>query len=91
MGALEYAIFPHARSPMFEKSFGLANRGRARGWTMDQIKQNILDPNWTQSREPVPDRGHLCADHGIDGEMLISVVSIQIQSGGLVSDLAVAE
>ena len=49
MGALKFAIFPHARSPMFATSFGLANREMARGWITDQIKRNIMDPNWTQA------------------------------------------
>ena len=42
MGALEYAILPHARSPVFAKSFGIANRDIAWGWITDQNKQNVM-------------------------------------------------
>ena len=35
MGALEYAVSPHARSPMFAKSFGSVNRDMAWGWITD--------------------------------------------------------
>ena len=34
---------------MLAKSFGVANREMARGWIADQIKQNIMDPNWTEA------------------------------------------
>ena len=49
MGALEFAICPHARSPSFAESFGIANRGMAWGWITDQIKQTSMDTNWTQA------------------------------------------
>ena len=49
MGTLEYAVSPHARSPMFAKSFGIANRGRAWGWIADQITKIVMDANWTQA------------------------------------------
>ena len=37
VGTLVDAIFPHARSLMFAKSFGIANREMAWGWIADQI------------------------------------------------------
>ena len=49
MSALEHAIFPHARSPVFAKSFGIANRVIARGWITGQIKQNVTGENWIQA------------------------------------------
>ena len=32
MGTLGYAIFPHTRSPLLAKSFGIAKRDMAWGW-----------------------------------------------------------
>ena len=49
MGTLEYAIFPHARSPVCAKSLGAANRGMARGWITDKITKNAMDANWIQA------------------------------------------
>ena len=49
MGTSEYAIFPHARSPMFATSFGIVNRDMAWGWITDQIPKNVLDANWIQA------------------------------------------
>ena len=48
-GALEYAIFPHARSPMFAKSFGVENRDMAWGWITDQITKKAAGANWIQA------------------------------------------
>ena len=48
-GALEYAMCPHARSPVFAKSFGIANRDIAWGWIAEQIKQDVMDENWAQA------------------------------------------
>ena len=48
-GALEYATFPHARNTMLAKSLGIVNSEMARGWITDQIKRNIMDPNWEQA------------------------------------------
>ena len=33
---------------MFAKSFGIADREMAWEWITDQIKQNLMDTNWTQ-------------------------------------------
>ena len=49
LGTLEYAISPHARSPVFAKSLGAANRGMARGWITDQITKNAMDENWIEA------------------------------------------
>ena len=49
MGALEHAIFPRARSPVFAKSFGIANRDVARGWIAGKIRQNVMGENWIQA------------------------------------------
>ena len=49
MGNLEYAIFPHARIPVFAMSFGTKNRDMARQWTTGQIKKDIADETWTQA------------------------------------------
>ena len=49
MGALEYAIFPHARSPMFAVSFGSVNRDTAWEWITDPIEQNVMGENRIQA------------------------------------------
>ena len=49
MGNLEYAIFPHARIPVFVTSFGKKNRDMARQWAAGQTKKNIMDETWTQA------------------------------------------
>ena len=49
MGNLEYAIFPHARIPVFAMSFGTKNRDMARQRAAGQIKKNIVGDTWTQA------------------------------------------
>ena len=49
MGILEYAIFPHVRSPVFAKSCGVLNRNVAWEWVAGQTKKNVMDENWPQA------------------------------------------
>ena len=78
MGNLEYAIFPHARSPVFAKPFGIPTREIARDWIAGQIKTNVAEEAWAQ------DRGHLCADLLANGLMSFPVVYLPTQGGRMV-------
>ena len=80
MGTLESAISPRARSPMFAKSFRVVGGDMAWGWIADQITKKRYGCELDSGPESAQDRGHLCANHGINGQVSISVVYLQIQS-----------
>ena len=49
-GTLEYALFPHARRPIFASAYSVDNSVVARNWVALQIKNNAMDKNWTRSQ-----------------------------------------
>ena len=49
MGAMEYAIFPHAASPAFSTFAGITTRGSAWNWVVHQVRANVQDENWAHA------------------------------------------
>ena len=48
--APEYSPFPHTRRPIFAFSFGINNRGMAWNLVATQIRNNVMDKNWTHAQ-----------------------------------------
>ena len=46
LGALEFAIFPHARRPQYAAASGINNRLLAWKWAASQIQDNVRDEQW---------------------------------------------
>ena len=46
MGALEYAIFPHATRPTFASLVGIHSRETAWQWVVCQIRNNVTNDAW---------------------------------------------
>ena len=55
MGAMEYAIFPHAARPAFSTVVGITTRDSARNWVVRQVRPNVADEDWAH----VPNSGKL--------------------------------
>ena len=49
MGALEYAIFPHAIRPALSSSVGIKSRETAWQWVVRQIRNNVTNEAWVHA------------------------------------------
>ena len=49
MGALEYAIFPHAIKPALASLVGIKSRETAWKWVVCQIKNNVTNESWVHA------------------------------------------
>ena len=49
LGAMEYAIFPHARSPTLSHLVGITTRQSSWYWVVNQIRVNVPDPSWVHA------------------------------------------
>ena len=49
MGALEYAIFPHAIRPALASLVGISSRETAWQWVVCQIKNNVTNEAWVHA------------------------------------------
>ena len=45
MGAMEYAIFPHAARPAFSAFASITTRELAWNWVVQQVRTNVVDEN----------------------------------------------
>ena len=49
MGAMEYAIFPHAARPAFPTFVGIATRDSAWRWVAHHVRSNVADEDWVRA------------------------------------------
>ena len=49
LGAMEYAIFPHARSPALSHLVGITTRQSSWHWAVNQIRVHVPDPTWVHA------------------------------------------
>ena len=49
MGAMEYAIFPHAARPAFSTFVGITARDSAWNWVAHQVRSNVVDEDWAHA------------------------------------------
>ena len=49
MGAMEYAIFPHAARPAFSAFVGITTRESAWNWVVHQVHANVVGENWARA------------------------------------------
>ena len=49
MGAMEYAIFPHAARPAFSAFAGITTRESAWNWVAPEVRTNVVDEKWAHS------------------------------------------
>ena len=49
LGAMEFAIFPHARSPELSHLVGITTRQSSWHWVVNQIRVHVPDPTWVHA------------------------------------------
>ena len=49
MGAVEYAIFPHAARPAFSTFAGSNARDSAWNWVVRQVRSNVVNEDWAHA------------------------------------------
>ena len=49
MGAMEYAIFPHAARPAFSTFAGITTRDSGGKWVVRQVRSNIVNEDWARA------------------------------------------